>query len=286
MTYQPSSAGQGSSAPAGAGRPGTGADVGLGRLLGLVAAGLGLLVLLLGFLPHIKSSARGSDSSGNFYEAGNAGPLVVLFIAGLLLALPLLPRQERYTGLAAVLGVSGFIYLVFSTIGAATASDGTDLAWGNYLELVLGLVLMLVTVGALLLELGVVKAPRKSSQGAGGAGQFGQSGQQGQFGQFGQGGAQQQQSYGQPQQGGYYGEAPQQQQQPYGQAQQPYGQQQSYGQQPYGQQGQEQSWPQDNPEQGQPSGSYAPPTQAFGATPAEGSGPHPRDSQYGQPNQQ
>ena len=295
---------------------------GLGRTLGLVAAGLGLLILLLGYTSFrtvsFVSGPYTQSSGQNFFQAGHAAPLALLFIAGLIAAIGILPEQTKHAGVAAAVAVGGFLYLVLIAI-AVGASGGISLAWGAYLELVLGLILTAAVVGAMLIDAGVIspsakKAGQESPFG-GGAGQYGQQGgaQYGQQGgspygqspasQYGPGpgqfGAPQDPSehsggYGQgnpapappAQQGsGYYGQQPQQP--PYGQQAQP--QQQSYGQapQPQDHQQEQPAWQQqDNPEQGQPS-SYGPPTQAFGShAVADETTVHPRENPYGPPHQQ
>jgi len=295
---------------------------GLGRTLGLVAAGLGLLILLLGYTSFqtvsFVSGPYTQSSGQNFFQAGHAAPLALLLVAGLIAALGILPEQTRHAGVAAAVAVAGFLYLILVAI-AVGASGGISLAWGAYLELVLGLILTAAVVGAMLIDAGVISPSAKKagpeSAFGGGAGQYGQQGgaqygqqygQQGgssygqqaasQYGpsqgQFGapQGPAEQSGGYGQgnpppaqpAQQGpGYYGQPPHQP---------PYGQQpQSYGQPPQ-QQEQQQEQPawqqQDDPEQGQ-SSSYSPPTQAFGSHAVEDETTvHPRENPYGPPHQQ
>lgn len=308
MTYMPTGSGSDGPGPSGGarrpdaetgtGHPGPDADNGLGRILSLVAAGLGVLIILLGFTAFrtydsYSTSGYSSSTKSNFFESSGGPAVALLFAAGLLAALRLLPKQPKLGGVAAAVAVSGFVYLVFSIITIATAGGG-DPAYGAYLELVLGLILTGAVVAAMLIDFGIVSpsAGNAGRQGGAGAGQYGQPGgsrytQQGnashgeaatsQYGssQFGspQGSSEQQGGYGQarppaqaPQGGGYYGasETPQS----YGQQSQSpsFGQPAPYGQQqPYGQQSQEPSRGQQSPDQpyGQPqqSGSYPPPGQ-------------------------
>ena len=323
MTYMPtgsSQEGSGSSQSAqrpgaasgpsqpGASQSGAEAEKGLGRILALVAAGLGVLILLLGFSTSVKSSF--GSSKANFFEAGNAAPLALLLVAGLIAGVGLLPKQPKLVGVAAAVAVGGFLTLLLQTIAFAI-SDGAGAAWGSYLELVLGLVLTAAVVGALLIDAGIMspspgKSSRQTADHGGGTGQYGPMGG-GQYGQqtrspygqqapsqYGQGQGQFAAPQGPSEQSGGYGPSPsgpsrQAQQspgyygapempQPYGQQSQPapYDQQPPYGQPSYGQpQPPEQSYGQP-PSQDQPYGQQQPQEQSYGQQ-------QPQEQTYGQP---
>ena len=302
MTYMPTGPGpdgpgpsggsQRTDAGSGASQTGSAEDNGLGRILSLVAAGLGVLILLLGFTPFAKIGSFSSSGytvdgpSYNFFESSEPS-IALLLAAGLIAAVGLLPKQSRVIGVAAAVAVSGFVYLVLEVIAVATAS-GRSLQWGAYIELLLGLVLTAAVVGAMLMDAGIIspsagKSGQQQSASGGAAAQYGQQQPGGQYGQqpsspYGQQGASQY-GAGQEQPGGYGQGTPaapaqhgagyygsQETPQPYGQQpqEQSYGQQQSYGQpqeqsygqpQGYGQQPQDQSYgqqPQEQPSWQQP----------------------------------
>ena len=264
----------------------------LARLLGLVAAGLGVLTLLLGFTTLAGSS--------NFFEAAGPFPylLIVLLIGGLLAGLGSIPKLDSRTPVAAVLVVGGFLSLLVLIINLAKR-DEVDMAYGAYLVLLSALLLVVAAVGALLMETGLIAAQQRSARrGAGhppggfGQGEFGQTGAQGQYGQPSGSYAAGQQQGGYGEQGGYgagqgqgqgaaqpysgsYGAPAQQPHQP----QQPqYGQPQQAA--PY-QQGQQQP---EGDEADDQTRAYRAPTQSFGAYAPEGE--QRRDNPYGPPPQQ
>jgi hypothetical protein len=162
------------------------------RLLALLAAGLALVIYILGFVEDTQLINR-------------IGGLLVIG-GGLLGAAALLPKAGRVLVPASVLALLGSLALLQET------AAGFEVPTTTIIAVILAFLLTIVLVGAVLLEAGIVKvpAPRPHAaypqQGYGGYG-----GQQppgyGGYGQF-------------PEQGGGYG----------GAAQQPgYGQQGPYG---------------------------------------------------------
>ncbi|GAA0596226.1 hypothetical protein GCM10010174_09330 [Kutzneria viridogrisea] len=195
----------------------------LDKLLYLATAGLGVLILFLGFLPLTSSTTQlpggaAITASATFFTGAGwiqAGHL----IAGLLAALVALPGKDvpkpgPFPGLVAVGTVLPFLFTVFSASGVG---------FGGIIVLILGVVQAGAAVAAFLFGAGILKPPAPRPQPQPGAwspqtGGFPQP-QQGQPGQFGQ------PQFGQPQQGqpqpGQYGQQPVQPQgQPYGQPQQ------------------------------------------------------------------
>ena len=176
----------------------------LARLLGLIAAGLGLIIYIVDFF---------ADSPVLLSVAG-----ALVIGGGLLAAAGALPKVTGVYAPAAVAAVTGTLLLLQAV--AAGASSTTTI-----ISLILAFLESVVAVGAVLLATGVVTAPAPRPRQPQGYGQQGYGG----YGQPGYG----QQGYGQQAYPGYG------QQQSYGQ-QQPYpgyGQQQGYGQQSAGQPG-------------------------------------------------
>ncbi len=243
MSQQPGAQGPGQStpsaspAPSGSPAPGSTADAapssestasaaeasqlapGPARLLVLAAAGLGLVIYVLGFV-----------------EVGLSGSLIgfLLLGGGLLAGAAVLPKVGRVLVPAAVIVVTGTLFLL-----QAVAEGGASTT--AIIALVLALLESVAVIGAVLLDAGLVKAPAPRPRAPQGYGQPGAYGQYppgyGQPGGYGQYGAQQQ---GYPQQG-FGGPAG------YGQPGQ-YGQQPGFGQPGYnapggyGQQQPQASW--------------------------------------------
>lgn len=118
--------------------------LGLGKILAIVAGGLGLVIYFLSF----------SDDAG--YFSGLIG--ILLVGGGLLAAASALPRAPATLVPAAVLVVTGTLYLL---VGVASSPDIPALV---VVALILAFLQSAAGVVALLAEVGVVKmAPRSSS---------------------------------------------------------------------------------------------------------------------------
>jgi hypothetical protein len=188
------------------------------RLLTLVAAGLALVIYLLGFF----------DNLGGF-ASSIVAPLLVG--GGLLAGAALLPKAGRVLVPAAVVVTTGTLLLLqLVTLGVPSTTV--------VVALVLAFLEAVAVIGAVLLDAGLVKAPAPRSRPAPGHPQQGYGGQYPPQGYPQQQGGYQQQ-YG-PGQGGYgqqgYGGQPGYgQQAPYGAQQPGYGQQGYGGQPAYGQ---------------------------------------------------
>lgn len=155
--------------------PGAGPKLALPQLLFLVAAGLGVLNLFLGF-----ASFR---TGASFYESTWAWVPALLLISGAAAATGLLPGGNKpgpWPAMFAVGAVLPFLFGVFQSEGS--------LAAGGVLVLIFGILQMLAAVAAYLFDAGIVKQP-SPQQAASPYGQHGPYGQQpGGFGQqqFGQ----------------------------------------------------------------------------------------------------
>ncbi|MGZ4586858.1 MAG: DUF5336 domain-containing protein [Mycobacteriaceae bacterium] len=291
------------------GQPDTAAsDSPLGRILGLVAAALGVLTLLLGFAP-LASRGSPSGSSASFYEVGGlpAYMLVLLLVGGLLAGLGNVPKVRSYNQVAAVLTVSGFLALLVSVISLAGQSS-VDVGFGAYIALLFALLAAVATVGALLIEVGIISPQQRRTEQVG----YAQAGTAGPYGQYSQptgpsyGAAAGQGQYGGPPQGGYGQNAGQAQgsgqqyagsygaptPQQFGQQQAPYQQQQQQQQQQYtsappqqqSQRPAEPAWQQGDTDADDQTRAYTPQTQSFGTHPTEAE--RPRENPYGTPPQQ
>ena len=136
--------------PGGYGRPpGSGLKLGLPQIAHLVVAGLGVLILFLSF----ASITDGADIS--LYEGGFAWLPALLLAGGLLSAKVILPGEDKKPGLIPPViifsAVWAFLFTVFTFDG--------DLGAGGIMVMIFGIVQMLAAIGALLLDLGIIKPP-------------------------------------------------------------------------------------------------------------------------------
>jgi len=145
---------------------GSGLPQNLPLLLALVVAGLGVVQYFLGF----------SDNG----DVGLGG--VFLLGGGLLAAMQLLPKGPKTLPFAALFSVLGALGVLDTLIGMQTSPGIVTVI------LILGILQMLVAVGALLIEQGVIKPPSPKPAAPSYGGQYGQPGQpsQQQYGQQGQ----------------------------------------------------------------------------------------------------
>lgn len=142
--------------PAGYGPPpGGGLKLSLPQILALVAGGLGLLNLFLGFAPI--------STGASFYEV-SYGWIPALFAAAGFATLPaILPgAKDKKAGLLpAVLSLAGALAFLF-TVFAASGS----LAAGGVMVLIFGILQAGAAVTAYLFEEGIVKPPAPNPYGA------------------------------------------------------------------------------------------------------------------------
>ncbi|SHG51611.1 DUF5336 domain-containing protein [Streptoalloteichus hindustanus] len=199
-------------------QPGSG--FGLAKILHLATAGLGLLILFLGFAKMLDFRPE------SFYGALTPLAIPALFcIAGVVAASVVVPGDHKPGILPAAITVPMILALTFGALATSV-----DLGTGTILILIFGWLQAIAAVAAFLFDVGILKQPEPKPQfgqpggwnpQSGGfpqqPGQFGQPGQPGPYGQPGQ--------FGQPQQPGQFGQPgqPAQPGQPgqYGQPQQP-----------------------------------------------------------------
>ncbi|MEV4317495.1 DUF5336 domain-containing protein [Actinocrispum sp. NPDC049592] len=137
--------------------PGAGLKLSLTQILALVAGGLGVLILFLGFAPV-------SGSGSGFYASFDAWVPAGLFIGGLLQAPAILPgdKEKQKTGIApaaVTLGITlGFLFQVFS---------GASLGAGGVMVLIFSIIQSGAAVTAYLFETGLVKPPAPNPYGHG-----------------------------------------------------------------------------------------------------------------------
>ncbi|EME22882.1 DUF5336 domain-containing protein [Rhodococcus triatomae] len=238
MTYPPTGPGYPSPGPSGPGQPpsasstgggGRLADKPLPYLLSIAVLVLGIAGFLFGFAPYVKAVGfTGATATMSSFKAGlPVIGLALLLIGGLLAGVSLLAGQAQQAP-AAVTSLVGFVVGLFFLFNL---TEGSSLAWGGVLGLVIAFVQAALAVTLLLFTVGVLQPPARryadyqpQPPGVPGYGQ-----QPGYAPGFGQAPPPAQPGYGQPP-AGYA--APN----PYSPPQQPYAPPQQYGQQQYGQQ--------------------------------------------------
>ncbi|RZS36928.1 hypothetical protein EV193_106162 [Herbihabitans rhizosphaerae] len=141
---------------------GGGLKLGLPQILFLVTAGLGLVIVFLGFAPAI--SVEGRDGVG-FYEVSQGGSAglswipVACFVAGLISALIVLPgKQKPSPGVPAVLSLGAVFGLLF-TMFSADFPDQAGFGAGAIMILIFGILQLGAAVVAFLFDAGIIKAP-------------------------------------------------------------------------------------------------------------------------------
>ncbi len=264
MTYSPGSPGYQPAQPGGSNAGATPSfakdeadESKLPRILNIAVLGLGLLVYILNFFPTFVVSAELGPGGGRAGDAGTA--VIVALLAALLAGLGLLPKAKNYAGIIAVIAVLGALVAVTELVNTPA---GFSVGVAMYILVACSILQAFAAAYALLLDAGVVTAPKPRPKLDPYAQQYGQYGQQ--YGQYGQ-------QYGQYGQQPYYGQ-PAQQQHPGQQAQNPQQPAAGYGSQ-YGR------YPQSNA----PTQAAIPTTQTggFGAPSAPQSGPQPAAHQQG-----
>jgi hypothetical protein len=245
MTYSPGSSGYPQAQPPGSygaptpayGQPAV--DAGPSKLplyLTAAVAVLGVLVYLFSFGPTYTAPSAGPFGDGGSVSGTGGVPLQLVIIlalaAALLAGVSLLPRV---TGDASIIAVLAVVGVLMATYQVFVKPPEISVGWGLWVVLALTLVQAILSIGALLLETGVLTAPAPRPKYE----------QQPQYGQ-----------YGPP--AGYWGQAPGQ----------PQGQPQHAPQQHVGQpQGQRPGYPSQygGYSQGQPTSSFGAPGQQGGA---------------------
>jgi hypothetical protein len=135
---------------------GGGLKLSLAQILALVAGGLGVLNLFLGFAPIV--------TGGSFYEAFTGWVPALLAIGGLLELPAILPGDSRKPGIlppvVTLATTLAFLFTVFSFNGS--------LAVGGVMVLIFGILQAAAAVVAYLFETGIIKPPAPNPYGAAG----------------------------------------------------------------------------------------------------------------------
>jgi len=129
--------------------PKSGTDMGLDKILYLATAGLGVLILLLGFTPMSAQYNTGLS----FYQGAFGWIPATYLIAGLIAALVLMPGTAKPGPLPAIVSVGAtlpYLFMIFSVSG---------LGFGGIIVLILGILQTGVAVTAFLLDAGIVTPP-------------------------------------------------------------------------------------------------------------------------------
>lgn len=131
---------------------------GLGSMLTIGVAGLGVVNFLLGFAPFAKEDPKttssgifGSDSM-NFFDNASLGAGIVgialLLLAGVIAGLGLLPNQVPNNIVVAAASITGIVTLLFTLIGL---SEGLEVGVGLIFVIVFGFIQAACAVAVLVL---------------------------------------------------------------------------------------------------------------------------------------
>lgn len=126
-------------------------------LLAAVAV-LGLLVYLFSFGPQfqIESTDFPQLGSATGTSLGLGLAVVASLLSALIAAVSLLPRQKAPVGIIAAVAVLAFLLIVAEII---QTPEGVSLGWALYVVVVLTFLQAALSVGALLLDAGIISAP-------------------------------------------------------------------------------------------------------------------------------
>lgn len=196
MTYSPGSSGYQPPQPGGSYAGATPSfaktDDGESKLpliLNVAVLALGLAVYLLNFGPTFTISAEIAPGGGRAGDAGFA--VIAAVLAALLAGVALLPKAKAYGAIVAVIAVLGALLAITETVNTPA---GFAVGWAMWPLLACSVLQALAAVAAVLLDAGVITAPkpRPKYDPYAGYGQYAQYGQYGQQPYYGQPGAQQQ----------------------------------------------------------------------------------------------
>ena len=126
-------------------------------LLAAVAV-LGLLVYLFSFGPQfqIESTDFPQLGSATGTSLGLGLAVVASLLSGLIAAASLLPRQKAPVGIIAAVALLAFLLVVAEII---QTPDGVSLGWALYVVVVLTFLQAALSIGALLLDAGIISTP-------------------------------------------------------------------------------------------------------------------------------
>ena len=126
-------------------------------LLAAVAV-LGLLVYLFSFgdVFTIESSDFPQMGSASGTSQGVVMAVVAALLSGLIAGASLLPRQKAPVGVIAAVAVLSFLLVLAEVI---QKPEGVSIGWALYVLILLTFLQSAVSIGALLLDAGIIKAP-------------------------------------------------------------------------------------------------------------------------------
>jgi hypothetical protein len=115
---------------------------------------LGLVGYLVSFGPVWKSSEMGSLGGSEF--TGGSFEVISLLLAALLAGISLLPKQRNYTAIVAVIAVVGFLLAISELINKP---GFLSIGWALIVIVVVAGLQAVASVGALLLDAGIITPP-------------------------------------------------------------------------------------------------------------------------------
>jgi hypothetical protein len=127
-----------------------GADSNLKHYLTIGVAVLGVLTYLASYFPMVSRLLPNGDE---LVEKGSTLPVDLVLVAGLLAGVSLLPKAKNYLAAVTAVSLLGSLLLIQDTI------DASDRGAGLWIAVTAGVVQAALSIGALLLDAGVITAP-------------------------------------------------------------------------------------------------------------------------------
>jgi hypothetical protein len=158
MTYPPGNPGYPpAQSPGSYGAPGStsfaksaDAENNLKHYLTIAVAVLGVLTYLASYFPMVSRLLPNGDE---LVEKGSTLPVDLVLFAGLLAGVSLLPKAKNYLAAVTAVSLLGSLLLIQDTI------DASDRGAGLWIAVTAGVVQAALSIGALLLDAGVITAP-------------------------------------------------------------------------------------------------------------------------------
>jgi hypothetical protein len=126
------------------------ADSNLKHYLTIAVAVFGVLAYLASYFPMVSRVLPNGDE---LVERGSTLPVDLVLLAGLLAAVNLLPKTRNILGAVTAVSVLGALLLIQDTI------DASDRGAGLWIAVTAAVVQAVASIGALLLDAGVITAP-------------------------------------------------------------------------------------------------------------------------------
>jgi uncharacterized protein DUF5336 len=147
----------------GYGPPRAGLKLGLPQILHLGTAALGVIIFFVAFA-SIADVPDGADGISFYkFDVGLGWIPLLMFVGGILSLKAILPGEDKKPGLVPPVLIFGttwaYLFMVFSLEG------NQDMGAGGIMVMIFAIMQMLVSIGAYLLDSGIIKMPQPNPYG-------------------------------------------------------------------------------------------------------------------------